>query len=578
MPFELPQLNLPAPVPKQKLRAPQSNIPGELEHREKLKRIVQAYVAEHRPVPPMPLEELRVHAERALIAAGEDTKFIEYGAVLVNNEMWRDHLASVPYNRRLLLMPKCLRAEETCPAPFDEFGLLCKQCGQCSIQDLQEEAERMGYAVLVAEGSAIVMAIIETGKIDAIIGVSCLSVLEKAFPYMESAAIPGVAIPLLQDDCKDTNVDMEWIWDVIHLTSDDKTYRMDLDALRQQVDAFFSPAEMDRLLGPCGSETEQIARAWLAKDGKRWRPFLTVCSYQALTENFNEIPDDLKRLAIAVECLHKASLVHDDIEDGDATRYDEPTVHAEHGVPVALNVGDLLLGEGYRLIAEVSATAEQLAEMLKVAAHGHRDLCLGQGAELCWQRSPSVLKSTQVLDIFRRKTAPAFEVALQLGAIYAGAPGSIREIIHQYSEALGIAYQIRDDMQDWFNTADTNGTADVEATRPTLIPALAFEKTRGTDNELVKSLWLRQTPDAATLQRLRNIFAVAGVHERAQDLLVSYKEEAIRSLRTLENATLKGLLRRVMTKIFNDLEIKGWCREFETANAAGRQAGAESAA
>ena len=64
--------------------------------------------------------------------------------------MWRDALAGIPYERRLLLMPKCLRVESKCPAPFDEFGLLCKKCGLCSIQDLQEEAERLGYAVLVA--------------------------------------------------------------------------------------------------------------------------------------------------------------------------------------------------------------------------------------------------------------------------------------------------------------------------------------------------------------------------------------------------------------------------------------------
>jgi geranylgeranyl diphosphate synthase, type II len=74
--------------------------------------------------------------------------------VLLNNEVWREQLATVPYDRRLLLLPKCLRVEDKCPAPFDEFGLLCKQCGLCSIQDLQEEAERLGYAVLVAEGSA----------------------------------------------------------------------------------------------------------------------------------------------------------------------------------------------------------------------------------------------------------------------------------------------------------------------------------------------------------------------------------------------------------------------------------------
>ena len=121
--------------------------------------------------------------------------------------------------------------EDRCPAPFDEFGLLCKQCGLCSIRDVQLEAERLGYAVLVAEGSAIVMSLIQTGKIEAIVGVSCLSVLERAFPYMEAAAIPGVAVPLLQDDCIDTNVDIDWVWEYIHLTSDDRTRRLDLGAL-----------------------------------------------------------------------------------------------------------------------------------------------------------------------------------------------------------------------------------------------------------------------------------------------------------------------------------------------------------
>ena len=56
--------------------------------------------------------------------------------------------------------------------------------------------------------------------------------------------------------------------------------------------------------------------------------------------------------------------------------------------------------------------------------------------------------------------------------------------------------------------------------------------------------------------------------ERCRTLLESYKEEAIRSLRDVENANLKGLLRRVLGKIFNDTEIKGWCKEFEEKNLA----------
>src|SRR6202008_1523541 len=199
--------------------------------------------------------ELRLHADEIVKKVGCDEKYRDYIAVCLSNESWRDQLATVPYERRLLLLPKCLRVEDKCPAPFDEFGLLCKQCGLCTIQDLQNEAERLGYAVLVAEGSALVMAIIQTGKIDAIIGVSCLSVLEKAFPYMESAAIPGVAIPLLQDDCVDTSVDTEWVWDMIHLTSDDRTYRMDLDRLREEVQGWFTPESLDKLMGRAPSQT-----------------------------------------------------------------------------------------------------------------------------------------------------------------------------------------------------------------------------------------------------------------------------------------------------------------------------------
>src|SRR6185436_12506808 len=98
------------------------------------------------------IEELKRHAEAIVQAQGLHPRYRDYLGVLLNNEVWREQLATVPYERRLLLLPKCLRVEDKCPAPFDEFGLLCKQCGLCSIQDLQEEAERLGYAVLVAEG------------------------------------------------------------------------------------------------------------------------------------------------------------------------------------------------------------------------------------------------------------------------------------------------------------------------------------------------------------------------------------------------------------------------------------------
>lgn len=570
--MQIPVLKLPRAVPPERLRAPQTNIPQSRADREEFKQRITAYVEKVRPVPPLSLEELRRHSDEFLRRNELDPQYRDYVATVLNSEVWKESLAAVPFERRLLLLPKCLRIEDKCPAPFDDFGLLCKQCGLCSIQDLQAEAERLGYAVLVAEGSALVMAIIQTGKIDAIVGVSCLSVLEKAFPYMESAAIPGVAIPLLQDDCKDTTIDLDWVWDVIHLTSDDKTHRLDLDALRREVDSWFEPAALDTIAGRATTQTDQIAREWLARSGKRWRPFLAACAFKAL-ENDPEavLPAGLKKLCIAVECFHKASLIHDDIEDNDSLRYGEPTLHEKYGVPVALNAGDLLLGEGYRLIVECGASPEATVEMIRIAAEGHRTLCAGQGAELCWARSPEPLSSLTVLDIFRKKTAPAFEVALRLGATYGGGDEDIADVLARYSEALGIAYQIRDDIDD---LTGKDAEDDLAAQRPSLPLALAFERTSAADRAVVERVWTRSA-DAGARDRVRTLMHQSGVEERCRGLLDSYKEEAVRSLADLDNASLKGLLRRVISKIFS-LEVKGWCSEFEARNAPGREASAKT--
>jgi len=574
----MPLITLPQAVPMQKMRKPQDNVPQTRQERDQIARIVREYVATYNPVPPMPLEELKVHADKVVAAAGLDPIYRDYAAILVNNEAWREHLAPVPFERRLLLMPKCMRVEDKCPAPFDEFGLLCKNCGLCSIQDLQGEAEKLGYAVLVAEGSQLVMSIIQTGKIEAIVGVSCLSVLEKSFPFMEAAAIPGIAIPLLQDDCVDTNVDMDWVWEVIHLTSDDKTHRLNLDAIREEVDGWFTPENLPDIMGKrqsgMGGETDDIARQWLNKGGKRWRPFLTVCAYKALRKEDADapIPSDLRKVAVAVECFHKASLIHDDIEDNDATRYGSATLHETHGVGVALNVGDYLLGEGYRLIAECAADPMAKVEMLRVASIGHRTLSLGQGAELCWARNPKPLSPIEVLDIFRQKTAPAFEVALRLGALYAGADDEVHDVIANYSEKLGIAYQIHDDLEDL--STDGHAPDDIAALRPSLLLAVAHERAKD-QKPFMDRVWRRQLDGAGTpieiSDRIRKIIADSRSDERCQNLYEGYKEEAIKTLTYLENASLKGLLRRVVSKIFNDLQVKGWCKEFEKKNGVERK-------
>ena len=568
--LKLPSIQLPKPVPQEHVRQPQQNIPQTREEREAVKRFAKAYVQRVKPVTPLSMAELKSHAKILTNDLGFPEKYIDYVGVVLNNEAWTPTLASIPFERRMLLLPKCLRVEDRCPAPFDDFGLLCKQCGLCTIQDLQSEAERLGYAVLVAEGSALVMALIQTGKIDAIVGVSCLNVLERAFPFMEAAAVPGVAIPLLQDDCKNTSVDMDWIWDIIHLSSEDKTYRLDLDGLRQTVDSWFNAETLTQFLGEAEGDADTIAREWLFQDGKRWRPFLTVCAWHALAEDTSVIPDDIMRIAIAVECFHKASLIHDDIEDADATRYGAQTMHARHGIPVALNVGDLLLGEDYRLLASCTATPDVISKMMRIAADGHRQLCVGQGAELAWANNPEPLTTLSVLSIFRQKTSPAFSVALRLGAAFAGADKGTDDVLIAFSDALGTAYQIKDDIGDFDAGNDPD---DINAQRLSVLLALAHDRPKGAANPVLQAAFRRDT--ALIASTVRDAIIAEDAPERASRLMEGYKEEAVRTLSGLESASLKGLLRRVVSKIFR-VKIEGWCGEFETRNAADSAPGTQS--
>jgi len=522
-------------------------VPQAKAERRRLRAAVREYVETHRPVPPLTTGELDLHADRVLASSGADTKYRKWVAVLVSNTAWRDRVAAVPFDHRLLLLPKCLRDDDACEGTFDEFGLLCAECGRCPIMDLKNEAEALGYVVLIAEGTPPVISLLESGQIEAVVGVSCLSALESVYPLMEAAAIPGVAVPLLYDGCVNTSVDLDWVREAMHLNSAGPAPRgLNVDTIRQQVRTWFATEALDDVPGPPTSDTERIARDWLARSGKRWRPLLAVSAFKALRgDGDTPPPEDIRRLALAVECFHKASLIHDDIEDNDDTRYGRMTIHQEYGVPVALNVGDFLLGEGYRLIAASGLPADERAEMLLAAARGHRELAVGQGAELCWARRPEPLSVEAVLDIFRRKTSPAFEVALRVGAIAGGASDEVWDVLHRCSEALGIAYQIADDLKD---LDSDEGPSDVGAMRPSILLAIAHERADAADREFFDAVWRRASdlPADAIRRRLEAL----GVEDKARRLLDDYETRATQSLEPLTSADLKGLLRRIVFRIF----------------------------
>jgi len=552
-------------------RAVQENIPAGKAERNMLLGRIREYVSIGKLAGPLSLEELRSHTRQIIRYAKVEEKYHDYIAVLLNNEVGRELLAGIPYHKRLLLLPKCLRHKEKCRAKMDEYGLICGQCGSCVIDDLKSEAEQLGYVVLVAEGSPLVMMLIESGQVEAVVGVSCLSVLEQVFPYMAAAGVAGMAIPLLQEGCENTSMDVDWVWDAIHLSSEEVRETISIEELRAEVDSWFTRGALDKALGPAESETEGISREWLAKSGKRWRPFLAACVWQVLQEGPDrKIPPDLQKLAWAVESFHKASLIHDDIEDKDALRYGEKTLHEQYGVEIALNVGDFLVGEGYRLIGELQIPAERKARMLAVAAAGHRTLCLGQGAELWWRRKGGKLTTAEVLDIFQQKTAPAFEVALRLGAILGGADEKVERALHHYSEALGIAYQIRDDLADTFG-GEESAPNPPKAQQPSLPPAIAYEQARGQDWQTLKNFRSAGGEKPPTPADGDDILQKPEIERLTQQLLESFKNQAIRSLAGLDHAHLKSLLRRVVGRIFHEVEVMGCCDDYQARNAGRRR-------
>ena len=557
------------------VKPPQENIPQTRKLRDRLLQLIREYVKREQPVGQLSLDELQRHSEEILQRSNLDPKYKNYTVILLNNELWRDTLEGIPYNKRLLLLPKCLRNQEKCQGTFDEFGLICEHCGSCIIDEFKTRAEQHGYAVLIAEGSPVVMSLIETGKIEAVVGVSCMAVLERVFPYMEAGAVPGIAIPLLYDGCSATDVDTDWVLEAIDMKRDDRTGRLNLDELRTQVNEWFSGKSLETSFTPRDSETQRLALEWMAREGKRWRPFLAVCAYKALNENETQtLPENLRKAALAVECFHKASLIHDDIEDGDLERYNQKTLHVEYGIPIAINIGDFLIGEGYRLLAQLEIEPDLKAAVIEAAVQGHRNLCLGQGNELFWTHHPNPLSVEQVIDIFRKKTAPAFEVALKIGAILTGRFDGLSKPLEQYSQALGIAYQIRDDIEDFYSTGRFSVPA---VTCLSLLLAMSYEKAEGDDKELLESIWNRSVELHAVAKQIENIFKKLQIEQSSLDLLESYKSQAISSLAPLKNANLKNLLRRVEGKIFKDSEIMGCCNDYTPGHAQSSKSGKVSA-
>ena len=105
-------------------RGTQDNIPPDKDQRNRLLGIIRDHVRRNRPVPPVSVPELQEYAGKIIEIARVDPKYRNFILVLISNEIWRDILAGIPFERRLLLLPKCLRHAQDCPADGIDSGSL----------------------------------------------------------------------------------------------------------------------------------------------------------------------------------------------------------------------------------------------------------------------------------------------------------------------------------------------------------------------------------------------------------------------------------------------------------------------
>ena len=217
----------------------------------------------------------------------------------------------------------------------------------------------------------------------------------------------------------------------------------------------------------------QAMKYGLLLGGKRVRPFLVYITGQMLGCK----PEDLDTPASAIECIHAYSLIHDDLPamDDDDLRRGQPTCHIKFDEATAILTGDALQTLAFTILAEgeLNPNAEnQRIKMVQALAQasGAGGMCLGQALDLGAENRRVSLADLE--EIHRNKTGALINCAVKLGALAAGEKGlEVLPHIERYSKAIGLAFQVQDDILDIISDTETLG------------------KPQGSDQELNKSTY-----------------------------------------------------------------------------------------
>lgn len=193
--------------------------------------------------------------------------------------------------------------------------------------------------------------------------------------------------------------------------------------------------------------------------GKRLRPYLVYASGQLFSLELSS----LDAPAAAIECIHAYSLIHDDLPamDNDDLRRGQPTCHIKFGEANAILAGDALQTLAFSILADSAmpdvAGEDRLAMISELArASGVAGMCAGQALDLAAEGQPTDLAALEL--IHRHKTGALIRAAVRMGALAAGARGrAVLPLLDRYAEAIGLAFQVQDDILDVIGDTQTLG-------------------------------------------------------------------------------------------------------------------------
>jgi geranylgeranyl pyrophosphate synthase len=294
------------------------------------------------------------------------------------------------------------------------------------------------------------------------------------------------------------------------MTSDFEAFSRDC---RQRVEAWLD-AQFPEASDP--THLRSAMRYSLFNGGKRVRPILVYAAARSVQPTIDLAL--LDPVAAAIECLHSYSLVHDDLPamDDDDLRRGKPTCHKAYNEATAILAGDGLQALAFEYLTRTSFSAEIQIQLIKSLASGSGadGMVLGQAIDLA--AVDQTLNLQQLETMHRHKTGALIRSAIAMGAIAAGAKSQALKDLDQYAAAIGLAFQVQDDILDVTSDTATLGKqqgADIAHNKPTYVSLLGLEQAKTKAQDLYQEALKALEPFGDSARELQQLAAyIVGRH------------------------------------------------------------------